>query len=183
MKSKNHSTIKLVLILAFVSFLTACASFQSSYPNQPVVVVGSKIRLNISAEIPMEQDRFHVQNQQLISKEAVDIDRVYCSVVMHSYQEASLPKLKIMPDEFTVSRVRLYNNYVFSPVNYVNNDDNFYQPSFGVDYRTEIHLKSANQPEIKALFCTNHQLIYEPKGPYPIRAHIEATMGELVDLM
>lgn len=182
-QSKNHTIIKLALIFTFVTFLTACVSFASRYPNQPAVAVGSKIRLNISAEIPMEQDRIHVQNQQLLSKEALDIDRVYCSVVMHRYQESNQPKLKIEPDEFTVTRVRLYNDYVFNPINYANNDDNFYRPSYGIDYRTEIHLKSAGQPEIKALFCTNHQLIYEPVGPYPIRSHFEATMGELMELM
>ena len=183
MQSKNHTIIKLALIFTLVTFLTACVSMASRYPNQPVVAVGSKIQLNINAEIPMEQDRIHVQNQQVLSREAVDIDRVYCSVVMHRYQESNQPKLKIKPDEFTVTRVRLYNDYVFNPVNYVNNDDNYYRPPAGLDYRTEIHLKSADQPEIRALFCTLHQIIYEPRGPYPIRSQFEATMGELMELM
>lgn len=179
---KINTISRLALGVCLVTFLTACATSASRYPDQPVVAVDSKIRLNISAEIPPEQDRIYVQDQRLLSREAVDIDRVYCSVVMHGYRQSSRPGLQLKPDELTVTRVRLYNDYVFNPVNYVNNDQNFYQPSFGVDYRTEVYLKSADQPEIKSLICTKHQILYQTRGPYPERLQFEATLGELVDL-
>lgn len=174
--------LKFVFTISFAGLITACASLDSTYPEQPAAAVGSKIQLNISAKVPMDQDRVHVQDGQLLGKQALDIERIYCSVVMRRYQDADQPELKLEPGEFTVSRVRLQNDYVFNPVNYVNSDQNFYQPSYGVNYRIEIHLETAGNSDIRALMCTNHQLKYSPIGPYPTRSHIEKAMGYLADL-
>lgn len=182
MASQNPIIIKFTSGCSLAALLTACVSIDSIYPDQPAVAVGSTIRLNIDTNIPLQQDRIHVQDGQLLGREAVDTERVYCSVIMRGFQESGQPQLRLEPGEFIVARVRLQNDYVHNPVNYVTNDDIFYQPSFGVDFRTEIHLQASSDSNVSELRCTNHQLVYLQVGPYPTRVHIEATMGDLVDL-
>lgn len=88
----------------------------------------------------------------------------------------------VAPGMFTVSRVRLYNDFLYRPVIYANKDDRYYSPSFGVDFRTEIHLASSAQPDVSALTCTDHRPEYNHKTDYPGRSHFEAALGDFVTL-
>ena len=101
--------------------------------------------------MPFDQNEVFIQNQMIVSKAQIDEEQVYCSVVMRRYQVADQPQLKIEPGKFSVSRVRLYNDFIYRPTIYANNDDQYYSPSYGIDFRTEIHLKSSDQPDIHAL--------------------------------
>ena len=99
---------------------------------------------------------------------------------LNDYQKAGGQQMKVEPGHFTVRRVRLYNDYVYNPVIYANTDDNFYLPSFGIDYRTELHLQSNEQPDVVALHCTEHRLKYERRASYPDRSHFNAALGDFV---
>ncbi len=65
---------------------------------------------------------------------------------------------------------------------YANNDDSYYSPSYGIDFRTELQLKSSSQPDVRALACTDHQLKYEYNNHYPELTQFQAVLGDLVDL-
>jgi len=182
MRIKLSGFAKAAVVLAFVTFLAACAGRSFQHPNQPVTPIGSTIHLNITADVPLDDNSVYIQNQMIVSAAQIDKYQVYCSVVMDKYQQSAEPQLKIVPGEFTVLRVRLYNDYVHNPTIYANTDDRFYYPSTGIDFRTEIHLKSSNQPEIHALTCTNHSAHYKQAGYYPERPQFEAQLGDFAKL-
>lgn len=182
MRIKLNRFTKTSLLLTLIGALTACASGPQRYQNQPAVPIGNQIGLNISANVAPDQNRIYIQNHMLVSKVQIDEYQVYCSIVMHRYQEADQPQLKIAPGMFTVSRVRLYNDFLYRPVIYANNDDRYYSPSFGVDFRTEIHLASSAQPDVSALTCTDHRPEYNRKTDYPGRSHFETALGNFVTL-
>ena len=90
--------------------------------------------------------------------------------------------MNVTPGEFKVWRVRLYNDFIYEPVIYANNDDSYYSPSYGINFRTELHLKSSEQPNVRALAFTDHQLKYQYNNHYPELAQFQAVLGDLVDL-
>ena len=71
---------------------------------------------------------------------------------------------------------------IYNPAIYANNDDRYYSPSFGIDFRTEIHLKSSDQLDVSALTCTEHRPQYGYQNSYPGREHFESALGDLVTL-
>lgn len=182
MNTKAISHVKSACVLAIALVVAGCSGLGYQYPNQPAVAVNSQVQLNLSAQVPLDQDRIYIQNQMIVSKAQIDEQQVYCSVVMQRYQEAGKPQLRVEPGTFSVWRVRLYNDFVYQPTIYANNDDRPYSPSFGIDFRTEIHLKSSAQPNISALACTEHRLEYQHHNTYPERAQFEAVLGDLVTL-
>jgi len=180
MNLKIHSYLRVVVLAVAIIFIGACAGTGRQYANQPVVSIGSKIQLEIAAIIPLGQDRVHIQNNRLVSKLQIDTYSVYCSVIMEKYQEEGMPQLRIETGEFTVSRVRLYNDYVHNPIIYANNDDRYWYPSGGVVYRTELYLESPDQPLVRALTRTNNQAEYKIDGYFPLRSHFVTVMGDFI---
>ena len=183
MITTHYRFVRPAAMLLLAALLGAC-TITDKYPGQPAVAIGSQVRLNLDSDIPIDQDRIYIQDQRMLSLESVDTGRVYCSVVMQRHQQAGQPRLSVKSGEFKVSRVRLSNDYRHKPVIYANTDDNYYLPSFGVDYRTELHLRSTAQPELRGIYCTRHQIRYQPnQGPYPARDEIESAMGDLLEIV
>jgi hypothetical protein len=182
MRIKQNRLVKTTFLLVLMGTLTACAGGYQNSLNQPAVPIGSQIELNISATVAPDQNRIYIQNRMLVSEAQIDQYQVFCTIVMHRYQEANQPQLKIVPGKFTVTRVRLINDFIHRPIIYANNDDQYYSPSFGVDFRTELLLASDDQPEVSALTCTDHRPKYNYKNDYPDRSHFEAALGEFVTL-
>ena len=179
---KLNRFVKTALLLVLMGTLTACAGGYRNYLNQPAVPIGSQVELNISADVALDQNRIYIQNRMLVSKAQIDQYQVFCTIVMHRYQETNQTQLKVVPGKFTVTRVRLVNDFIYRPVIYANNDDQYYSPSFGVDFSTEIYLTSNDQPEVSALTCTDHRPKYKHKNDYPGRSQFEAALGDFVSL-
>jgi hypothetical protein len=179
---KLNRFVKTTLLLVLMGTLTACAGGYHNYLNQPAVPIGSQVELNISANVALDQNRIYIQNRMLVSKAQIDQYQIFCTIVMHRYQETTQPQLKIVPGKFTVTRVRLVNDFIHRPVIYANNDDQYYSPSHGVDFRTELHLTSNDQPEVSALTCTDHRPKYKHKNEYLGRSDFEAALGNFVTL-
>ena len=172
---------RVALCSVIALLVTACATPNARYPAQPPIELDATVQLNFSAEIPIGQDRVFIQNGHIVAAEAVDIYQVFCNLRMKRYQSADAPRMKIEPGTFATTRVRLYNDYVHRPVVYANNDDPFYYPSFGIDYRTEVYLQSAAQPDLLMLACTNHQWVYrDDVFYYPTRADFGVALGDKV---
>jgi len=182
MQSKAISSVNSACALISVLAITGCTSLATRYPNQPAVAIGSQVQLNLSAEVPLDQNRVFIQNGMVVSEAQIDKQQVYCNIVMHNYSEVGQPTMKIEPGKFSVWRVRLYNDYIYQPTIYANNDDRYYSPSFGIDFRTEIHLKSSDQPGVSAFTCTEHKPGYQHQNTYPDRANFEAVLGDFVTL-
>ncbi len=182
MRNKVIQFAKTIFLLTLGGALTACAGMTHNYPNQPAVPIGSRVQMNITANVALDQNRIYIQNRRIVSQAQIDKFQMFCSVVMHRYQEAGKPQLKIVPGTFTVSRVRLYNDFIHNPTIYANNDDQYYSPSYGIDFRTELILKSSDQPDVRALTCTDHRLKYKTRNDYPERTHFEAVLGDFVSL-
>ena len=182
MHTKKPGSAKATFVLAFSITLVACTGKGPQHPNQPALPVGSNIQLNITADLPLDENSVYIQNQTLVSRAQIDKYQVFCSVLMDRYQQVDEPQLKVEPGEFKVSRVRLYNDYVHQPVIYANNDDPFWETSFGMHFRTEIYLESASQPQVVALICTRRTVEYKKIGYYPQRPQFEAQLGDLVEL-
>lgn len=182
MKHNSGHICKIVGLVTFALLITACAGTNQQYANQPAVNPGSKIELNISSTIPPDSDRIYIQNGKVMDKSEIDTYQIYCNLVMRKYQDENGSKLKVTPGEFTVYRVRLNNNYIHRPVIYASTEDRYYYPPLGVDYRTELFLKSSDQPDVKVLSCTRNMEDYSKESRFPKKSQIEKTMGELVNL-
>lgn len=182
MSIKPSELAKTSILLISATLLVACTGTSPKHPNQPALPVGSKIQLNITADLPVGENSIYIQNQTLVSSAQIDKYQVFCSVLMNEYQQANEPQQKVEPGEFKVSRVRLYNDYVHQPVIYANNDSPFWAPSFFIHFRTEIYLESASQPQVVALICTRQSVEYKKIGYYPQRPQFEAQLGDFVEL-
>lgn len=179
--------IPLISTILVAIFITGCASTASKYTDQPAVPLGSRVQLNITADIPLDSRKIYIQNGMILSKASIDTYSTYCSVNMIQYQDKNAAQMRIKPGEFTVSRVRLYNDYVFDPILYANNDDRYYYPSNGVNYRTELHLKSGDQPDVSSLNCVNRKEDYvrlgHYAGHYPVKSEFKAALQDLVNFL
>lgn len=181
MQLKSIRLTKSAIIISLLVVLSSCAS-SNRYPNQPAVAPGSKIQLNITTDVPTDSIHVYFQGGGVISKARIDTYETYCSVTMTRYQEKKASQMRLKPGEFTVQKVRLYNDFSYNPQIYANNDARFYSPSYGVSYQTQLMLKSASQPDIYSLNCINHSDNYTKLGSYPQRLDFESVMGELVEL-
>ncbi|MFT5658231.1 MAG: hypothetical protein ACI9KN_001510 [Gammaproteobacteria bacterium] len=180
MKIKFHELFKTLGILAIIGLLSACAGYQSRYAKQLPVQPGDEIKINITADIPLNQARVYSQRGQLISKSDIDKFDVFCSVLMHRINYADNDRLNIVPGKFRVTQVRLSNDYNFqSRVFASNSGDWFYDPPSRVNYDTEIRLQSDEQPEVRALFCVRQIDGYG--NHYPRLSDFEAGWGDLVE--
>lgn len=185
MRLKTKCVTPLISIMLMAIFITGCASTASRYPDQPAVPLGSTVQLNITADIPIDSKKIYIQNGIIVSKASIDVYSTYCSVSMNQYQDKNAAQMRIVPGDFTVSRVRLYNDYVFDPIIYANNDDRYYYPTFGVNYRTELHLSSSDQPDVSSLNCINRKEDYvrpgHYSGHYPVKSEFNVALGSLVN--
>jgi hypothetical protein len=75
-----------IMALVFGATLAGCAGWGYQDPNQPVVPIGSRIQLNLNAEVPLDENRIYIRKRMIVAKAQIDKEQVYCSVVMHAYQ-------------------------------------------------------------------------------------------------
>jgi hypothetical protein len=181
MKTIAMSRVRSASALVILLTITGCASGRA-IPNQPALPIGSELQINLSADVPVDQHQVYIQNQMVVSKAQIDKEQVFCSVVMKGYQEPGERQMKVEPGKFTVWRVRLYNDFLYNPTIYANTDDQQYTPSYGIDFRTELHLKSSEESDVIAVTCTEHRPKYLHQNTFPDRSHFAATLGDFVTL-
>ena len=180
MLAKRKNLAAVLPLLTITGLLSGCVS-SYKYPGQPMVAPGSRIQLNISAKFSADDSRVYIQNGAVISKSSKDRYQTFCTLGMKPGESLTTGKWRVSPGEFTVTRIRLYNDHVHNPVVYANTDLDFYHPGGGVNYRTELHLRSTDQPIVRDLSCTNYNPDYERRGFYPVKAEFIKALGKLIE--
>ena len=179
MLAKTNYLAAILLLLTAIVLLVGCVS-SFKYPGHPVVAPGSKIQVNISASFPVDGSKIYIQNGTISSKDSKDRYQTYCTLSLDPEKLVAADKWQVSPGEFTVTKIRLYNDYVHNPVTYASTDLDFYHPGGGVNYRTELYLKSADQPIVRDLSCTNYNPDYSRRGFYPVKSEFAKALGNLI---
>lgn len=176
--SKMSKLPRVVFIITMVSFLGACAGFESRYEKQLPAKPGTDIYINVTADIALNEARVYSQKGQIIAKSGIDKNEVFCSVLMNSLQKKNGPKLNILPGKFRVTKVKLSNDASYVSRTFASRDW-FYDPPSNVNYETELRLQSTDQPEVRSLICVRQIDGYG--NHYPTLTDFKNTLGALVD--
>ena len=180
MLAKKILLMPTIASTAIIGLTTGCTSTGYKYPGHPVIVPSSTIQLKFSAEFPTDYSKIYIQNGAVISKNAKDRYQTYCTLSTKPGENLATEKSRVSPGTFTVTKIRLYNDYVHDPVVYASTDLDFYHPGGGVNYRTELYLLSDDQPIVRDLSCTNYNPDYSRRGFYPVKAEFVKALGKLV---
>jgi len=180
MLAKKNYLATILTLLTMTTLLGGCVS-SFKYPGQPVIAPGTKIQLNVSASFSADEGKIYIQNGTVISKNSKDRYQTFCTLGMNPEESLLTQKWRVSPGEFIVTKIRLYNNHVHNPVLYANTDLDFLHPGGGVNYRTELHLLSTDQPVVRDLSCTNYNPDYARRGFYPVKAEFIEALGKLIE--
>ncbi len=178
MNRKLGKLCKVAVVFTMLVFIGACASIESRYAKQLPVKPGADIKINITADIPLNKARVYSQKGRIIAKSYIDRNDVFCSVLMNSLQKENGPKLSILPGKFRVTKVKLSNDEHYAPRIFASREW-IYDPPSNVNYETELRLHSAEQPEVRALICVRQIDGYG--NHYPRLADFKNTLGALVE--
>jgi hypothetical protein len=174
----NRKLGKVTVVLILLFFISGCVSIKSRFKEQLPVKPGSDIQINITADIPLNKARVYSQKGQIIGKSYIDRNDVFCSVLMNSLQKDSGPKLSLLPGNFRVTQVRFSNDDHYAPRIFASRKW-VYDPPSNVNYKTELRLQLAEQPEVRALMCVRQIDAYG--NHYPRLADFKKALGALVE--
>jgi len=164
--------IRTILVTVGLSIASSCAATSSVNP-------ASLVQVNRKLEIPNRKARVYIQNGVEIAKHDLDPWAIYCSVQMQKLHKNGEPKLSVSPGQFEIIKVREYNERLQFPGKFVASTNwNYYPPI--VIYETEMRLKSAAQPGVRALICSSQ---VEGLGlHYPTLADIRIALGNAIEI-
>jgi len=178
------SILKLTTRASFISILaaliTACSSYDFS--SKIAVLPLSVVQINTPLEIPAGEARIYIQNGEAIaSRSGLDRFSTYCSVLMQDLHVAGEPILTVTPGRFDVREVRQsndrFNDSIILVASTMWMGDG--QPSNTL-FTLEMRLRSAEQPDVRSLFCVKESSL---RGThYPNFDEIKIALGDAVTI-
>jgi len=177
-------TVKLVTRASLISILAASIAACSNYDfsNKIAVLPLSVVEINMPLEIPVGEARIYIQNGTAIASRS-DLDRfsTYCSVLMQDLQVPGEPVLAVSPGQFEVREVRQSNDRFNDSIILVASTMWVGQglPS-NTFFTLEMRLRSAEQPDVRSLFCVKESSL---RGThYPSFDEIRIALGDAVTI-
>ncbi len=178
-KVKSITTISWLIVTA--SLLGACAGKPTTYTTRPAVNPASTVQIKANLDIPDQRARVFMQNGTVLAEKAINRWDAYCSVLVRDVQYSDQPQQTVQPGHFDILKVRESNDYTTASKTYVASNSIFLElPSF-VLYRVDMHLVSAEQPDVLSLSC-------EKRGDngfrsdYPTLLEMRVALGDLIDI-
>ena len=153
---------------------------------QPSAFIGSVVQVNQHYEIPNQKARVYIQDGNLISKHNLEKFNTYCSVLMQDLHKAGEPKLKVIPGQFEIIKLRKYNDYAVFPGNLFASRRRAFDFPEIVKFEVEMRLKSTQQPGVRALICAKQVNVMGPlfaTDHYPTITEIRKALGNAVEIM
>ena len=174
--------IKSIVRVSQISFLAALITACSSYDYSKMVAVlpTSVVQINQQLEIPVGEARIYIQNGEAIAKRGgLDRFSTYCSILMQDLHVPGEPVLTILPGRFDVREVRQSNDRFNDSITLVASTS---WAARGLPSNTlftmEMRLRSAEQPDVRSLFCVKESSL---RGShYPSFDEIRIALGDAV---
>ena len=176
--------VKLITRASFISILMAliiaCSSYD--YSKKVAVLPLSVVHVNTPLEIPAGEARIYIQNGKAIARRSgLDRFSTYCSFLMQDLHVPGEPLLKVLPGRFEVREVRQSNDRFSDSIILVASrmweggglpSDTF--------FTLEMRLRSAEQPDVRSLFCVKES---GDRGThYPSFDEINIALGDAVTI-
>ncbi len=152
------SVVKLITRTSFIGVLAtligACAG-SYNYSARVAVLPLSIVQINQPLEIPTGEARVYIQFGKVIAKRGgLDRFSTYCSVLMQDLHVPGEPLLTVSPGRFEVRETRQsndrYNNSRILVASSMWVGEGLPSNTF---FTLEMRLKSAEQPDVRSLFC------------------------------
>ncbi len=177
--------IRSLVTLAGIVIVSGCGASFKSEPVQPGVTTALVIQINQTLDIPNRKARVYIQDG--VKPALRDVDRLstYCSVRMKDRHKEGEPKLTISPGQFEIFKVRESNDSDFFPGTFVMSREISSDFPLDVIFEVEMRLKSAQQPDVWAMYCARQMTVFSPffrPSYYPKLADISVALGNIVEI-
>jgi hypothetical protein len=174
------SIIRVSQISVLAALITACSSYDFS--KKLAVLPTSVVQVNQPLEIPVGEARIYIQNGKAIAKRGgLDRFSTYCSFLMQDLHVPGEPVLTVSPGRFDVREVRQSNDRFNDSIILVASNtwrgDGAPSNTF---FTLEMRLRSAEQPDVRSLFCVKESGF---RGThYPSFDEIKIALGDAVTI-
>lgn len=174
---------RLGLVTCLAGVLAGCAS-TSAY--SPSVRPGTQLEIRQTLEVPYGSARVFIQGGRVVDRANLNHWAVYCSLQTRPIREAGETQMKVQPGRFDVYEVRQFND--------INRTGRVYTAVMGggfeewpafIVFQVEMRLRSATQPDVRALFCAKNGDLsygYGAISRYPSQTEIGAAVGDLIEI-
>ncbi len=164
-----------------VTLIGACAG-SYNYSERVAVLPLSVVQINQPLEIPDGEARVYIQFGKVIAKRG-GLDRflTYCSILMQDLHVPGEPLLTVSPGRFDVREVRRYNDRSNSLILVASTLWIGEGGPSNTFYTLEMRLKSADQPDVRSLFCVKESDLW-PRLQYPTIEEIRIALGDTVTI-
>ena len=194
---QGYRDIKRFILLTFDSFVrgfvagtgivvvSACGASLKSDSVQPRVTPALVIQVNQNLEIPNRKARVYIQEGVKAALRDIDKWSTYCSLRMKDLHIDGEPNLTISPGQFEIFKVRESNDSNFFPATFVVSRGISSDFPLDVIFEVEMRLKSAQQPDVWAMYCAKQMTVFSPIFPssfYPKLPDIKVALGNIAEI-
>ncbi len=175
--------IRGVVTVTGIVLVSGCGVSFKNDPVQPRVTPALVVQINQNLEIPNRQARVYIQDGIKAALRDVDKWSTYCSLRMKDRHNEGEPKLTVSPAQFEIIKVREFNDSMYFPGTFVVTLSSDFP--LDVIFEVEMRLKSAQQPDVWAMYCARQMTVYSPifrSSYYPKLADISVALGNTVEI-
>ena len=177
--------IRSLVTLAGIVIVSGCGASFESEPVQPRAHPALVVLINQNLEIPNGEARVYIQDGVKDALRDIDKWNTYCSLRMKDRHKEGEPKLTISPGQFEIFKVRESNDSDFFPGTFVMSRGISSDFPLDVIFEVEMRLKSAQQPNVWAMYCARQVTVFSPifrSSYYPKLADIRVALGNTVEI-
>ncbi len=178
LRIKSIARVSQISVLA--ALITACSSYD--YSKKVAILPTSVVQINQQLEIPVGEARIYIQYGEAIAKRGgLDKFSTYCSILMQDLHVPGEPVLTILPGRFDVREVRQSNDrFNDSMILVASTMWTMVGLPSNTLYTLEMRLRSAEQPDVRSLFCVKESNL---RGThYPSFDEIKIALGDAVTI-
>jgi len=179
----SNLIIRGVVTVTGIVLASGCGVSFKNDPVQPRVTPALVVQINQNLEIPNRQARVYIQDGIKAALRDVDKWSTYCSLRMKDRHNEGEPKLTVSPAQFEIIKVREFNDSMYFPGTFVVSLSSDFP--LDVIFEVEMRLKSAQQPDVWAMYCARQMTVYSPifrSSYYPKLADIRIALGNTAEI-
>ena len=177
--------IRGVVTVTGIVLVSGCGVSFKNDPVQPRVTPTLVVQINQKLDIPNRQARVYIQDGVKAALRYVDKWSTYCSLRMKDRHTEGEAKLAISPGQFEIIKVREFNDSLFFPGPFVVSHGISSDFPLDVIFEVEMRLKSAQQPDVWAMYCARQVTVFSPifsSSYYPKLTDIRVALGNTVEI-
>ena len=149
----NNLIIRGVVTVTGIVLVSGCGVSFKNDPVQPRVTPALVVQINQKLDIPNRQTRIYIQDGVKAALRDVDKRSTYCSLRMKNRHVEGEAKLSVLPGQFEIIRVHESDDSQYFPGTFVVSRGISSDFPLDVIFEVEMRLKSAQQPDVWAMYC------------------------------